>query len=71
MNPGKDDFSELYGKIDEMDRSFDVRFWQSQGTDAIFEAAWQLVEDYYQHHKLDLNELRLQRSIEALGKTPS
>ncbi len=26
------------------DRSFDVEFWQAQGDDAIFRAAWELVE---------------------------
>lgn len=26
------------------DRRFDVKFWQSQGDDAIFKAAWEMVE---------------------------
>ncbi len=26
------------------DRSFDIEFWQEQGDDAIFAAAWELVE---------------------------
>ena len=26
------------------DRDFDVRFWQEQGDEAIFRAAWELVE---------------------------
>jgi hypothetical protein len=26
------------------DRSFDVEFWQEQGDDAIFAAAWEMVE---------------------------
>ena len=26
------------------DRSFDIEFWQEQGEEAIFEAAWELVE---------------------------
>ena len=26
------------------DRSFDVHFWQEQGDDAIFSAAWEMVE---------------------------
>jgi hypothetical protein len=26
------------------DRSFDIEFWQEQGDDAIFAAAWEMVE---------------------------
>jgi hypothetical protein len=26
------------------DRSFDIEFWQEQGDDAIFSAAWEMVE---------------------------
>jgi hypothetical protein len=26
------------------DRSFDIEFWQAQGDEAIFSAAWELVE---------------------------
>jgi hypothetical protein len=26
------------------DREFDVEFWQEQGTEAIFSAAWEMVE---------------------------
>ena len=36
---------ERYGRIQEMDRSFDIAYWQRVGPAAIFEAAWQMVED--------------------------
>jgi len=59
---------EQFGKIEEMDRSFDLKYWQEQGTDAIFSAAWELVSFYYKHKGLDVSELRLQRSVEMFGK---
>ena len=37
---------ERFGSIDEMDRSFDIEYWQRQGDAAIFRAAWELVEAY-------------------------
>lgn len=59
---------EQYGKIEEMDRSFDIEYWQRQGAERIFDAAWQLVLDSYSFKGLQVNELRLQRSIEAFGR---
>ena len=34
---------ERYGRLSEMDRSFDIAYWQRLGPAAIFEAAWQMV----------------------------
>jgi hypothetical protein len=47
--------------IKEMDRSFDIEFWQRQGDAAIFNAAWELVEFYLRSK--GINESRLQRNI--------
>ena len=33
-------FVERKGKLEELDRSFDLAFWQSQTPQASFEAAW-------------------------------
>ena len=61
----KEDFvMERFGKLKDMDRSFDIEYWQRQGDAAIFRAAWEMVEFYYRDRGLDLNELRLQRTIE-------
>ena len=57
-----------YGKIEDLDKSYDISAWQSQGPKAIMDAAWQLVVDYYKFKGLNLSELRLQRSIEKFGK---
>ena len=60
---------ERLGTIDQMDRSFDIDYWQEQGDAAIFRAAWELVELYWRDRGRDLNELRLQRSVETLQRT--
>ena len=55
---------ERFGKLQDMNRSFDIEYWQRQGDAAIFRAAWEMVEFYYRDRGLDLNELRLQRTVE-------
>jgi hypothetical protein len=55
---------ERFGKLQEMDRSFDIEFWQRQGDAAIFRAAWELVEFYYRDQGVNPDDLRLQRTVE-------
>jgi hypothetical protein len=50
--------------LSEMDRSFDIEFWQRQGDGAIFEAAWEMVEFYMRERGIAPDEYRLQRTIE-------
>jgi hypothetical protein len=59
---------ERYGTMRELDRSFDIEYWQRQGDAAIFRAAWELVESYWRASGRDPNELRLQRSVETFQK---
>ncbi len=59
-----------HGKnIKDMDRSFDIEFWQRQGDAAIFNAAWELVLFYLQQQ--GINESRLQRDIVHFQRTRS
>ena len=53
-----------FGRIEELDRSFDIEFWQRLGDRAIFDAAWELVEFYHRYQGRHPDELRLQRSVE-------
>lgn len=48
------------------DRSFDVEFWQAQGDEAIFAAAWEMVElaEEVTHGR----KPRLQRTATALER---
>jgi len=55
---------ERYGRLSEMDRSFDIEYWQRLGTEAIFEAAWQMAVDAHAHGAGGNDELRLRRTTE-------
>lgn len=57
---------ERYGRMADDSRSFDIRFWQSQGDRAIFEAASEMVQDYLLIRGENAYELRLQRTVESL-----
>ena len=59
---------ENYQRISEGDRNFDIRFWQSQGDIAIFEAALDMLNDYFLIRGKDAGEQRLQRTVEHYGK---
>ncbi len=52
---------------DETDR-FDIEFWQAQGDQAIFEAAFDMVRGYLMLRDGHADELRLQRTVEHFGK---
>ena len=59
---------ENYQRITDDRRSFDIRFWQSQGDRAIFEAVSDILHDYFLIRGKDANELRLQRTAESFRK---
>lgn len=59
---------EAYRKIGDPDDDFDVRFWQSQGPQAIFDAAWDMVRDYLILRDGNADEPRLQRTVESYRK---
>jgi len=59
-----------HGKnINDMDRSFDIEFWQRQGDRAIVNAAWELVEFYLRQK--GVNDTRLQRTVEHFQRERS
>jgi hypothetical protein len=59
---------ENYGRFEEDDRSWDAAFWQGQGSEAIFEAVWEMILDHRLLTTGDATEPRLQRAVEAFGK---
>ncbi|MFZ1754676.1 MAG: hypothetical protein WBO46_07450 [Caldilineaceae bacterium] len=63
-----EEVKERYGRIEEMDRSFDIEFWQAQSPTARFDAAWELVLHYARVKGIDERQLRLDRSVEVFGK---
>ncbi len=63
--PSTQPIQERYGRLSEMDRSFDIAYWQRQGPAAIFEAAWQMVVDVHSRRPGGSDELRLNKSVES------
>ena len=62
-----DDFvMERMGRLEDLDRSFDVAFWQRQGSNAIFAAAWEMVVEHWRMKGADESELELQRIHECI-----
>jgi hypothetical protein len=59
---------ESYQRITDDRRLFDIRFWQSQGDLAIFEAVTEMLNDYLLIRGKNVNESRLQRTIETFRK---
>ncbi|MFH0925588.1 MAG: hypothetical protein V1872_08170 [bacterium] len=59
---------ENYQHLRDDNQSFDIHFWQSQGDRAIFEAVSEMLHDYFLIRGLDVNEFRLQRTIESFQK---
>ena len=63
-------FVERYGKLAELDRSFDLKFWQAQPAQARFDATWELIVHASRVKGGDVRQLRLQRAIEAFQRQP-
>ncbi|MCD6184175.1 MAG: hypothetical protein J7K84_00050 [Deltaproteobacteria bacterium] len=59
---------ENYQRITDDRRLFDIRFWQSQGDFAIFEAVAEMLNDYFLIREKNADESRLQRTIENFRK---
>ena len=59
---------ENYQRITDDKRIFDIRFWQSQGDMAIFEAVTEMMNDYLLIRGKNADESRLQRTIENFQK---
>lgn len=54
-----------FGKnIAEMDKSFDIEYWQKQTSSDRFAAIQEMVEMYHLKKGGSKNELRLQRTVE-------
>ena len=69
-NQAGDFVMERLSRIDELDRSFDIEFWQRQDSNARFGAAWELVVFAHRRKGRDESELRLHRTIESLERGP-
>jgi hypothetical protein len=64
----KPNYLERSGKLPELNRSFDLAFWQSQPPAARFDSAWELVMHYARVKGLDVRQLQLHRSVESFQR---
>ena len=64
----RSNFTERTGKLEDLDRSFDIAFWQAQNAQARFDAAWELVTHAVRVKGNDVRQLRLQRTVEHFQK---
>ena len=61
-------FVERKGRIEELDRTFDLQFWQAQPPAARFDATWEIIVHYTRVKGLDVRQLRLDRSVETFQR---
>jgi hypothetical protein len=61
-------FTERRRKLVDLDRSFDLQFWQAQSPQARFAAAWELIVHASVIKGKDVRQLRLQRSTETFQR---
>jgi hypothetical protein len=62
------EIKESYGRIEDDKERFDIDFWQKQGEQAIFNAAFDMILDYLMLRDGHVDKARLQRTIESFGK---
>ena len=65
LHPSSRLVTERWGKLEEMDRSFDIQFWQAQEPAARLAAVWELAVTAYAIKGQDVHALRLARHIES------
>ena len=71
VRPKRKDMGEIeesYGRIGDKDDRFGIDFWQSQGEQAIFTAALDIIQDYLIIRYGHADKPRLQRTVELFGK---
>jgi hypothetical protein len=64
----KTSFMERRGKIADLDRTFDLQFWQAQTSRARFDAAWEMIVFAWRMKGNDVCQLRLHRSVETFQR---
>jgi len=60
----REGFVERKGKLSDLDRSFDLEFWQAQTPQMRFEATWELVVHAWKVKGFNVHQLRLDRTVE-------
>jgi len=58
-------FAECRGRLEDLDRTFDLKYWQGQSAAARAMAAWELALHAAKSEGLDVCQLRFQRTVET------
>jgi hypothetical protein len=58
------------GKLEELERSFDLQFWQSQSPQARFFSVWALISYANGSSGKNVRQFRLQRSAATFQRHP-
>ena len=67
--PTSSEAIERKGRIENLDRSFDIAYWQRQGPKAIFAAAHEMVIDAHRFKGIPFDDT-IRRDIERFGRFP-
>lgn len=62
----KKQLRERYGRIQNLDRAFDVTFWQAQSAQVRFDAMWELIVHASRVKGQDVRQLRLTDLLKLL-----
>jgi hypothetical protein len=68
MRESMQKIKESYGRIGDKEDCFDIDFWQQQGEQAIFNAAYEMILDYLILRHGNADKPGLQRTVEHFGK---
>jgi hypothetical protein len=71
ITDGSENTMMRFGKnISEMDKSFDIEYWQRQTSADWFAAVWEMVKTHHLRKGESADELRLQRTVEHFQRNP-
>lgn len=70
MNRTDDGWYWQIGPADADNTEFDIAYWQAQGPEAIFAAAWELVETAWKAKGLDPADLKLAKTCIVIKDGP-
>lgn len=59
---------ERKGRIKDLNRAFDIEYWQRLGPEAIFDESWRMVLHAHGIGEAENDRFRLQRSIESFRR---
>ena len=66
MKKRKPIIAERIVKLEDADRSWDIKFWKRAGAKARFSATWQMIDEFYKMRGKNGIKRRLQRTVQNI-----